>query len=92
MYQLLSDWAARFCEKIFEIYIYVYICIHFLFICTYILETIFEIFEGRPTYQLSDWAAQFCEKIGSRNLLTDRQQRPDEIQISNVQGFQQKFF
>ena len=23
MYQLLSDWAARFCEKIFEIYIYV---------------------------------------------------------------------
>ena len=43
-------------------------------------------------YQLSDWAARFCEKIGSRNLLTDRQQRPDEIQISNVQGFQQKFF
>ena len=43
-------------------------------------------------YQLSDWAARFCEKIGSRNLLTDRQQRPDEIQISNVQGFQEKFF
>ena len=46
----------------------------------------------RPMYQLlSDWPARFCEKISSRNLLTDRQQRPDEIQISNVQGFQEIF-